>query len=147
MSLKMESAALCDVVTKVFKTMAGIDLSRSDVTPNSFSIAALVGLTSAENRMVVILHMNEGFALKAAGSMLGDDSLVWGPAAEDAVAELANIVAGNLKPHLSAGMSLSLPTVVHGSDFVIRAPRLSVSQSEAFQCMEEPMSVILAREG
>lgn len=147
MSLKVESDALYGVVSNVFKTMADLDVSSGDAAPDSLPVAALVGLTGPETRMVVIIRMDEALALKTAGAMLGEEFSAWGPAVEDAVAELANVVAGNLKPHLRPGLSLSLPTVVHGSDFSIRSPRLSVSQSETFKCLEKSMVVILAREG
>jgi CheY-specific phosphatase CheX len=38
----------------------------------------------------------------------------------DGLGELANVVAGNLKPLLPPGVGLSLPAVVQGSDFSLR---------------------------
>lgn len=147
MSLKVESGTLSEVVSNVFKTMAGFEVFPGEVGSDSLPVAALVGLTGEDTRMVVIIRLDEGLALKTASAMLGEEFSAWGPAVEDVVAELANIVAGNLKPHLRPGLALSLPTVVHGSNFSIRSPRLSVSQSETFKCLEKPMVVILAREG
>jgi CheY-specific phosphatase CheX len=147
MSLKVESGTLYDVVSNVFKTMSNLDVSSDDAAPGSLTVAAMVGLTGEDTRMTVIIRLDEGLALKTASAMLGEEFSAWGPAVEDVVAELANIVAGNLKPHLRQGLALSLPTVVHGSDFSIRSPRLSVSQSETFKCLEKQMVVILAQEG
>lgn len=148
MILKVASGTLHEVVSNVFKTMANVDVSpTAEVAPVSLPVAALVGMSSEDTRMVVIIRMDEGFALKVAGAMLGEEFPVWCPTVEDVVAEMANIVAGNLKPHLKPGLALSLPTVVHGSDFAIRAPRLSVSQSETLSSLGKLMVVVLAREG
>lgn len=147
MSLKVESGTLTEVVVNVFKTMADLEVTPGDAAVDSLPVAALIGLTGEETRMAVIIRMDEGLALKAAGAMLGEEFSSWAPPVEDAVAELANVIAGNLKPHLRPGLALSLPTVVHGSDFAIRAPRLSVSQSAVFRCLEKSMVVVLAREG
>jgi chemotaxis protein CheX len=38
----------------------------------------------------------------------------------DGLAELTNMIAGNLKPLLPSGVSLSLPSVVEGSDYSLR---------------------------
>jgi chemotaxis protein CheX len=38
----------------------------------------------------------------------------------DAVGELANMIAGNLKPLLPPGVALSMPTLVEGTDYALR---------------------------
>ena len=38
----------------------------------------------------------------------------------DAVGELANMIAGNLKPVLPPGVALSMPTLVEGTDYALR---------------------------
>ncbi|HAZ09003.1 MAG TPA: hypothetical protein DCZ01_10915 [Elusimicrobia bacterium] len=146
MSLRVERTVLAEVVASVFKGMVGIEARPGGDSPEFLPIAAMIGISGGEDRMAVILRLSEALALKVAGAMLGEEAMSWGPAAEDAVAELANVIAGNLKPHLRAGMALSLPTVVHGSDFAIHSPRLAISQSETFTCPDEPLIVILARE-
>lgn len=147
MSLRVERTVLAEVVASVFKGMAGIEVRPGGDSPEFLPIAAMIGISGGEDRMAVILRLSEALALKVAGAMLGEETMSWGPATEDAVAELANVIAGNLKPHLRAGLILSLPTVVRGSNFRVRIPHLSVSQSETFSCPEEPLIVMLGREG
>ena len=40
----------------------------------------------------------------------------------DGLGELANVIAGNLKPLLSPGVSLSMPSVIEGADHRLRLP-------------------------
>lgn len=147
MSLLVERVVLAEVMSSVFKAMTGLDARPGGDAPEFLPIAAMVCLSVDEDRMVMFLRLGEALALKAAGAMLGDEAARWGPDAEDALAELANVIAGNLKPHMGVGLILSLPTVVRGSNFTVRVPRLAVSQSETFSCPEEPMIVMLGREG
>ena len=147
MSLLVESSVLAEVTSSVFKAMTGLDVRPGGDASEFQPIVAMVCLSADEDRMVVFLRLGEELALQAAGAMLGDKAIRWGPDAEDALGELANVIAGNLKPHLRAGLILSLPTVVRGSNFRIRIPHLSISQSETFSCPEEPLVVMLGREG
>lgn len=142
----LKKGVLVDVVANVFKTMAKLEVRPNIASPNILPVAVMVGLGGDEKRMAVIMRMGEALALRSAGAMLEDKTMSWGPAAEDAVSELCNIIAGNLKPHIRSGLSLSLPILVHGSDFAIRSPRLAVCQSESFECDGEFLVVVLARE-
>jgi hypothetical protein len=38
----------------------------------------------------------------------------------DGLGELTNVIAGNLKPLLPSGVSLSIPSVVEGRDYALR---------------------------
>lgn len=143
--MKVASHDLHEVILTIYKSMANMTPQRAEESSEFLPVAAMVGLTNETTRMAVIVRMTEALALKTAASMLGETSMSWGPEAEDAVAEMANIIAGNLKPHIAPGLSLSLPTVVRGSDYTIRTPRLSLSQTECFRCEGEYMIVSLAR--
>jgi chemotaxis protein CheX len=52
----------------------------------------------------------------------------------DALGELANMVGGNLKAILPKGVSLSMPMVVQGSDYVIWFSGGNTVNRMAFQC-------------
>jgi len=52
----------------------------------------------------------------------------------DAVGELANMIAGNLKPLLPPGLSLSMPTIVEGTDYAVRILGGSLAEMLAFRC-------------
>ena len=62
MILKVASGTLYDVVSNVFKTMANIDvLATAEAAPVSLPVAALVGISGEDTRMVMIIRMDEGW--------------------------------------------------------------------------------------
>jgi two-component system chemotaxis sensor kinase CheA len=65
-----------------------------------------------------------------------DEALV-----DDAVGELANIVAGNIKGMLVEACKLGLPTVIRGSDYRVSVPGTSVVLEAAFECEGERFTV------
>jgi chemotaxis protein CheX len=80
-------------------------------------ISAVIGL-SGDIRGAVVVTMKEKFALKIADTLVGtahtemDDDIV------DAIGEIVNIIAGNIKNDVPGGekIVISLPTVVKGHD-------------------------------
>ncbi|MBA4070839.1 MAG: hypothetical protein C0497_03245 [Gemmatimonas sp.] len=59
----------------------------------------------------------------------------------DAIGEIANIAAGNLKAALSTRTTVSLPLVVHGSDFGTHLPNSRLVASRTFSCGNDRFSV------
>jgi chemotaxis protein CheX len=80
-------------------------------------ISAVIGLSGAV-RGAVVVSMRKDFALKITDTLVGtqhddlDDDVV------DAIGEIVNIIAGNIKQHVEGGeqIVISLPTVVKGKD-------------------------------
>jgi chemotaxis protein CheX len=79
-------------------------------------ISAIIGL-SGDIRGAVVLAMKKSFAIKVTDALVGiphaelDDDTV------DAIGEIVNIIAGNIKNEVPGGekIMISLPTVVKGS--------------------------------
>jgi len=86
-------------------------------------ISAIIGL-SGDIRGAVVISMKRKFALKIADALVGtahtelDDDVV------DAVGEIVNIIAGNVKNEVEGGekIVISLPTVVKGKDHTFAWP-------------------------
>ena len=80
-------------------------------------ISAVIGL-SGDIRGAVVISMKKGFAIKLADTLVGtthtelDDDIV------DAVGEIVNIIAGNVKNEVPGGerIVISLPTVIMGKE-------------------------------
>ncbi|MCL2190471.1 MAG: chemotaxis protein CheX [Treponema sp.] len=80
-------------------------------------ISAVIGLSGAV-RGAVVISMQKNFAIKITDALVGtsheelDDDVV------DAIGEIVNIIAGNIKQHVDGGeqIVISLPTVVKGKD-------------------------------
>lgn len=64
---------------------------------------------------------------------------------QDMLGELANIVGGNIKGLLPAPSQLSLPAVTEGSDYLTLLPGGTVVSKVAFECLGEPMLVVLLK--
>jgi chemotaxis protein CheX len=86
-------------------------------------ISAVIGL-SGDIRGAVVMSMKKEFAVKIADTLVGtphteiDDDVV------DAIGEIVNIIAGNVKNEVAGGekMVISLPTVVKGQNLTIAWP-------------------------
>jgi chemotaxis protein CheX len=86
-------------------------------------ISAVIGL-SGDIRGAVVMSMKKSFAIKIADTLVGtthteiDDDVV------DAIGEIVNIIAGNVKNEVTGGekIVISLPTVVKGENLTIAWP-------------------------
>ncbi|MHC4662727.1 MAG: response regulator [Planctomycetota bacterium] len=120
---------LVDVLRRTFLTLFQTELKISDhktehsqVAP--FEISGIIGITGA-TKGGVVLSLPTGVARIATARMLGDSDDADLPDEDvyDCVAEIANIVAGNLLPSLKnedgADYQLSLPSVVVGQHRVV----------------------------
>ena len=144
---RLEASVLDETVIRIFLSMSGLQVrpAGAEGAEPSWAVTAALGL-SGERRYCLALQMGEGLALKVASRMLQEQFGSWGPPVEDAVGEVANIMAGNLKPHVEAGMKLSMPTVVRGDRYSFATPRMVTENVGRYLCEGEPMRVFLSRE-
>ncbi len=114
-------------VEEIFDTMVGLgDLLHIPVQIDSVTnfkdcISSLVGLAGACNGLVS-LHMPSNLAFRATGNMLGMEVAELNDDVNDAMGEIANMIAGSFKMHLSKSgldINLSTPSVVHGKEYMI----------------------------
>lgn len=114
-------------VQDVFVNMVGVeDLMhlpiQIDVTTHfKDCLTAMVGLAGTYNGLVSV-HLPWPLALSFTSLMLGMEVKEIDDDVNDAMGEIANMVAGSFKQHLSKGGSdiqLSTPSVVNGSDYVV----------------------------
>ena len=61
----------------------------------------------------------------------------------DVLGELANMIGGNMKCALTTGLSLSMPSVMDGSDYGLRVCGSEVQDRLGFECAEGPFWVTL----
>ena len=118
--------SLIDDTRSVFSTMLGLELMHlplevDPLTHFNDCISAMVGLAGTYNGLVSI-HQPVSLGKRLAGTMLDMELDEVDQDVFDALGEIANMVAGNIKMHLSKGGSdvrLSTPSVATGSDYVI----------------------------
>jgi len=92
-------------------------------TSSEWDISGIIGLTG-EARGAVVISMNDDLAIKITGKLTGKMHKVLYDEVVDAVGELINIIAGNVKQELEDAFRLviSLPTIVKGKEHSINWP-------------------------
>ena len=112
---------LVDATLEVFASMilieihpqAATDEAVADLHPN---ISSLIGL-AGDLKGILAIHCPEGVALEITSAMLGMEVDALGEDSKDAIAEIANMVAGGLKASLSElhkKIEIAIPTTVIG---------------------------------
>ncbi len=114
---------IVDIVTRIASIQLGWGVQVVDdlagATPDAESITASVQISGAYDGAVHLTVARET-AVEIAGRMFGRaSSTLMDDEVRDALGELANMVAGNLKSRLPGRSRLSLPTVVEGSSYEI----------------------------
>ena len=135
------------ITADVFQTMLGVEV-QPDRSPlpsaRSAQLATSAVYFAGQWKGAVLVECTVGQALQFAARLFGsvvpeyinDD-------VRDAVGELANMIAGNLKSVLPGGVSLSMPSVVEGQDYTLKVCGGNLSTRLRFQSPLGAFSVIL----
>lgn len=141
-------------VQDVFITMVGVeDLMhlpiQIDVTTHfKECLTAMVGIAGTYNGLVSV-HIPWQLAISFTSLMLGMEVTEIDDDVNDAMGEIANMIAGSFKQHLSKGGSdiqLSTPSVVNGSDYFVSSGNNLENITLKFATDEEWFMVALSIE-
>jgi chemotaxis protein CheX len=118
-----------DVCKNVFKEFVGCELVADrpyladKESVNNWDISAIIGLTG-EARGAVVVSMKAALAMRLTDILTGVRHTEADEEVVDAIGEIVNIIAGNVKKNLEESFRLiiSLPTIVQGDHHVIRWP-------------------------
>ena len=141
-------------VQEVFINMVGVeDLLhlpiQVDVTTHfKECLTAMVGLAGTYNGLVSV-HIPWPQAIAFTSLMLGMEVTEIDADVNDAMGEIANMIAGSFKQHLSKGGSdiqLSTPSVINGSDYVVSSGNKLENITFKFATDEEWFMVALSIE-
>ncbi len=143
---------LIDDTRSVYSTMLGFDLMHLPLEVDPMEhfkdcVSAMVGLAGTYNGLISI-HQPCSLAIKVTEAMLDMEVTEVDQDVFDALGEIANMVAGNVKQHLSKGgldVRLSTPSVATGSDYVICAKQTN-SLNLLFDLDEEWLLVSIVLE-
>ena len=110
---------------EVFNLMLGVELTSTSepVSEEGLNITSMVGLAGSMCGLLS-LRCTSNSATQMASKMLGLEPGSIGEAMLDAVGEVCNMVAGNFKNKISGmadGCQLSVPTVITGENYSLRA--------------------------
>ncbi|NLE02400.1 MAG: chemotaxis protein CheX [Fibrobacter sp.] len=113
---------------ETFKKMLNNDIKPGKVvlkndSTHTYDVSGIIGL-SGEAQGSICLSFPKPIALKVVSTFVGMEIKIVGPEVADAIGELANIIAGNAKQHLTQfNLSISLPKVIMGSGHKIASQR------------------------
>ncbi len=92
----------------------------------------------------VMLYCTHGLARRVAAVMFEVDAEhLTVEEVQDALGEVTNMAAGNIKPLLPGTSRLSLPSVVEGLDYSLIVPGSRVVSQVGFDCEGQPLMVTL----
>ncbi|HLJ51563.1 MAG TPA: chemotaxis protein CheX [Bryobacteraceae bacterium] len=146
------ASAICNATTEVFTTMLG-----TEVTPGELRLSKTAG--AAQSGVVAVLGLagdwvgsgslscEPELACFLAGQLLMAEYAVIDEEVLDAVAEVANMIVGNIKTMLEdtlGPMGLSTPTVIFGRNFETRSVGNRDWVIVPFGCNEHTMEVQLS---
>jgi chemotaxis protein CheX len=138
MQTEVSVELLAQIVESVFTTMMSLEVSPTDEPWHSAGdrLTSFVHLTGEWNG-AVLLDCTPRQACQFAGRILSMDAPeIVDDDVRDVLGELANMIGGNMKCGMAAGVTLSMPTVMKGRDYDMRICGSKVLERVAFQCAE-----------
>jgi len=137
-TVEIQPNELAQIVQSVFETMLGLEVAESGAPWPSGAdrFTSAVQLAGAWNG-AVLLECGGAQACRFASRFLSiDPPATVDDVVRDVLGELANMIGGNLKCVLPAGMRLSMPSVVDGSDYTLYYCRAAVQHRLVFHSAE-----------
>ena len=143
--------AIRQATTEVFSVMLGIDVMPGDdrtslADVDHSGVVAVLGLTGAWGGSGEI-SCDSALAKEIARRLLMSECGAVDEAVLDAVAEVANMIVGNVKTHLEHAlgpMGLSTPAVFFGGDFETRVVGRTSKILIPFSCADGSLTVQIA---
>jgi chemotaxis protein CheX len=148
------TSQLAGDVCEIFATMVGVEdiqhvIKEAEATSHfKNSVTAMVGLAGTCNG-IVCLHTSQTLALSLTAQMLGMDISEVNDDVDDALGEIANMVGGSFKHHLSNNgddIKLSTPSVVTGTDYSFSSGRSGDALTVVFSANGEEFLVSIVLE-
>jgi chemotaxis protein CheX len=137
-------ACLTEVGESIWSQTLGVSLTPQPDTDMG-ELAMIEGQVQVTGgwRGTLVLQCSVGAARRAAGVMFNrHESELTPEDVRDTVGELANMIGGTVKSMVAAdGCFLSLPIVIEGSDFNVRALNTKIIARQAFDDAGEPVVV------
>ena len=129
------AADLDDITRAIWAALFETGIERNDdaVVGGEPTVTSIVHIDGAWQG-AVILRCSQSLGTTLTTEMLRSESIPTLDDIGDALGELANMVAGNLKALLPAPSSISLPAVVFGSDYELDVPNTTVVADVPFVC-------------
>jgi chemotaxis protein CheX len=142
---QVNAEMLAQTVGAVFTAMMDLEVSPGETpwAPSHDQLTSAVHLSGAWNG-AVLFECDRQQACQFAGRFLSTETPeTVNDDVRDVLGELANMIGGNMKSAMAAGLSLSMPSVTDGSDYGLRVCGSKVQDRLAFDCEDGPFWVTL----
>ena len=146
--LENHKQAASDVVREIFSTMLHIDarlLEEGTPEPSDHPVVACVHFAGPWKGALLLGCGPEQAAAFAAGLVGIEPPDEVNDDVRDAIGEITNMIAGNLKSMFPAGTQLSAHSVVEGKSFTLKVCGGNDSMQLGFDSDRGPFSVTLVR--
>lgn len=148
--MKPDEMQIRSIVREVWSTQLGLDIEDLPERPSfdrTKTITAAIHITG-EFRGCVRLECSRALILRSASIMFGqpevdlerDDEI-------DVIGELTNVVTGNIKALVPGDNSLSLPTIIEGSDYEVFTLDVKTLDEYGFALDGDAMIVTVVEHG
>jgi chemotaxis protein CheY-P-specific phosphatase CheC len=146
--MQLGDEELCELTETVFESCVGMVLSRIDdvVVPDP-AIFGYVHITGGWEGSVVVQCEDE-LARRLAAAMFGSEPGVVTPEeVSDAIGEIANVTAGNVKSRLGVACQLSMPGHSNVVDIEAAFPQSQLIRRYTFEAEGMPVVVGILQRG
>src|ERR1700761_7146391 len=143
--MSVNADMVAQTVEAVFLAMMDLEVAPGGArwTASHDQLTSAVHLSGAWNG-ALLLECDQQQACKFAGRFLSmDPPKSVTDDVRDVLGELANMIGGNIKSAVAAGLSLSMPSVTDGSDYALRVCGSEVQDRLAFECIDGSFWVTL----
>lgn len=134
------------ITQNVLETMVnmGVCEGESNTTPSHSERMTGCVQISGTWRGAVVIQTTEGFARRAASEMLDIEAEnITIADMEDTLAEITNMIGGNIKSQVPSPSYLSLPSVTTGQDFNFRLTGAEVVSEMPMNSHDQPLTVVI----
>lgn len=137
------------ITENVFTTMLGCPVTLASDMADLEQHAPITGCVQISGTWfgAVMVQTTQQLATHAASTMLAmEETDVQKIDRQDTMAEIANMVGGNIKSLVPSPSVLSLPTVTSGEDFDIRIFGTRIEKSVDMLCRGQQLRIVLCAE-
>lgn len=139
---------LAAITVDTWQTLLGLDPEPSGQAPASEDViyCATVHITG-DTQWTIRVDCSGTHALDVTSAMFGmEPGEATDSDVDDALGEIANVIAGNVKAMMDGNSRLSLPTVAHGRGFAVTVPGMVDLHRASFVCEDQPVSVSILQQ-
>ena len=137
---------LCELTSSIWASFLGLNIRPTPRMDAAWGRELLTGCIHISGTWegVLTLECPVGLARHVAGIMFSEDSCAATPnEILDALGEVTNVTAGNIKALFGGACHLSMPAVAEGPDHRLTIPRGRVVIRQDFDCEGQSLTVTL----